>query len=195
MHQSQQNNVRASLSESLEELAAASQRVADFASKIIGDAVDDVAQIGDANELPSTELARQTLAALFDPEMIEGYDGSETMEKARVAYLDAALDMYLVMAEEPLSLPASSSTMDNDLATRIGRALVKELTEYYDANRQGNDRTTFTTEQRTALESAFLLKPKLNTAEKRALARACNLKPRQVEVWVRAQLFTRLNRN
>jgi hypothetical protein len=112
------------------------------------------------------------------------------MERARVAHLDAALEMYTVMTmPEPQEIDPDPSVEGNDLASRIGHALKKELMEHYTTLLHGNDRVTFTTEQRTALESAFLLKPKLNTAEKRALAKTCNLNPRQVEVWVRAQFI------
>ena len=174
------NSFACSISESLEQLAEASQRLADLAAKAIG-LEDPVTAAENAVNAPDVEVARETLAQIFAPESIEGYDGSESMEKARVAHLDAALEMYIVMAEDP--------DAEADLAKRIGQALLKELTDYYHAVQNGNERVTFTTEQRTALESAFLLKPKLNTAEKRALAKTCNLNPRQVEVWVRARHF------
>jgi hypothetical protein len=81
-------------------------------------------------------------------------------------------------------LNSQSAVEHEQFASRIGQALLKELLEFYSSTLHGNDRVTFTTEQRTALESAFLLKQKLNMAEKRALARTCNLNSRQVEVWV-----------
>ena len=192
-HQSHSNNFRCSLAESLEQLAAASQRLADLAAKAIGRDVGNDVVMQDGSHLPGLEEARRTLITIFDIGGIEGYNGSESMEKARMAYFNAALEMYIVMAEDrspPESIAAIN--IDEDLASRIGHALFRELLEYYRETQRGNERVTFTTEQRTALESAFLLKPKLNTAEKRALAKTCNLNPRQVEVWVRARLFTEL---
>lgn len=196
VHQSHPVNLRCSLAESLEQLAAASQKIADLAGKALGlDDGDrgDVVMRNEA-ETPDIEAARQTLLRIFDASGIDGYDSSELMEKARVAHFNAALEMYMVMAEDPLSAESNplTQTGEADLASRIGQTLFRELLEYYRATQRGNDRVTFTTEQRTALESAFLLKPKLNIAEKRALAKTCNLNPRQVEVWVRARLFTRL---
>jgi uncharacterized membrane protein len=197
VHQSPPANFRCSLAESLEQLAEASQKIADLAGKALGlderNGCDMV--IRNKDETRDVEAARQTLLRIFDASGIDGYDSSESMEKARVAHFNAALEMYLVMAEDPLSAESNSpltQTGEADLASRIGQALFKELLEYYRATQRGNDRVTFTTEQRTALESAFLLKPKLNIAEKQALAKTCNLNPRQVEVWVRARLFTRL---
>jgi Homeodomain len=193
------SNLRCSLSEALEELAAASQRVADLAAEAAGlDVQAGLAATAD-EETCSFEVARQTLVTIFDAAGIEGYDGSESMENARVAHFDAALEMYKVMAEDEMAVDEmavesdhASDTAQADLASRIGHALLRELIDYYRTTLHGNDRVTFTTEQRNALESAFLLKPKLNTAEKRALARTCNLNPRQVEVWVCARLFVRL---
>lgn len=97
------------------------------------------------------------------------------------------------MAENsmPLEGCVSSYIGEEELASQIGLAPFREL-EYYRATQRGNDRMTFSSEQRTALESVFLVKPKLNTTEKRALAKTYNLNPRQFEVWVRARLFTRL---
>ena len=193
-HQSYSNNVRCSLAESLEQLAAASQRLADLAAKAIGleeNVGNDLER--DGGHLPGLEEARNTLMKIFDVGGIEGYDGSESMENARMAHFNAALEMYIVMAEatNPAEcIPAINN--EENLASRIGHALFRELLEYYRETQRGNERVTFTTEQRTALESAFLLKSKLNTAEKRALAKTCNLNPRQVEVWVRARLFTEL---
>lgn len=196
-HQSHSDNFRCSLVESLEQLAAASQSLADLAAKALS--LDDGAGGGDVvmqnvAETPDIETPRHTLMHIFDAATIEGYDGSESMERARLAHFNAALEMYIVMSEDTLPLERSPSADigEGDLASQIGRALLKELLEYYRTTQRGNDRVTFTTEQRTALESAFLLKPKLNTAEKRALAKTCNLNPRQVEVWVRARLFTKL---
>jgi hypothetical protein len=188
-----ESNLRCSLSESLEQLAAASQRLADLAAKAVG--LDDTQAAAPVDEdTASFEAARQALIAIFDAGGIEGYDGSEFTESARAAHFEAALEMYKVMAEDKFALESdpSSVTAQVDLASRIGHALLRELIDYYRTTLHGNDRVTFTTEQRTALESAFLLKPKLNTAEKRALAKTCNLNPRQVEVWVRARLFIRL---
>jgi hypothetical protein len=179
-----------SLTESLEQLAAASQRLADLAAEALG--LDEAAQgnavMQNTAERVDVETARQILLRIFDASAIEQFDGSEAMEKARVAHLNAALEMYIVMHEDTLPRETSQSSHmgEDDLASRIGQALFKELLEYYGTSLRGNDRVTFTTEQRTALESAFLVKPKLNTAEKRALAKTCNLSPRQVEVWVRA---------
>ena len=192
--QSHSNNFQCSLTESLEQLAAASQRLADLAAKALGlkENVGNVV-MQDGSHLPGLEDARHTLMKIFDVGGIEGYNGSESMEKARMAHFNAALEMYIVMAEDtspPESIPTLN--IDRDLASRIGHALFRELLEHYRETQGGNERVTFTTEQRTALESAFLLKPKLNTAEKRALAKTCNLNPRQVEVWVRARLFTEL---
>lgn len=192
-HQSPSNNVRCSLAESLEQLAAASQRLADIAAKAIGleEHVRNVER--DGSHLPGLEEARNTLMKIFDVGRIEGYNGSESMEKARMAHFNAALEMYIVMAEDTSPTESVQAiNIEEDLASRIGHALFRELLEYYRETQRGNERVTFTTEQRTALESAFLLKPKLNTAEKRALAKTCNLNPRQVEVWVRAPLFTEL---
>jgi hypothetical protein len=191
-HQSHRNDFRCSLAESLEQLAAASQRLADLVAKAIGveNVGNDVER--DGSHLPGLGEARQTLMKIFDVGGIEGYNGSESMEKARMAHFNAALEMYIVMAEDtsPESIPEIN--IKEDLASRIGHALFRELLEYYRETQRGNERVTFTTEQRTALESAFLLKPKLNMAEKRALAKTCNLNPRQVEVWVRVRLFTKL---
>lgn len=186
-NQSRQNSAQYTLTESLEQLAAASQKLADLAAKVINIDNNNVAEVSD--EAVNVEQARQIMLKVFDAAKIEGYDGSESMEKAREAHFQAALDMYKVMAVEPAAASDSSgSPVDDGLALRIGEALLKELKDYYRVTVHGNDRVTFTTEQRTALESAFLLKPKLNTAEKRALAKTCNLNPRQVEVWVRALL-------
>jgi Homeodomain len=182
--QSHHNN-RSTISESLEQLAAASQRLADLAANAAG--LDASIPMRDGNA--PLENARRILLSIFEADSIDGYDGSEAMEKARVAHFNAALEMYAVMAEnESQTSPSESSSRStaesDDLASRIGQALLKELLDFYNSTLHGNDRVTFTTEQRTALESAFLLKQKLNTAEKRALARTCNLNPRQVEVWV-----------
>ena len=190
-----ESNLRCSLSESLEQLAEASQRLADLAARAVG--LDDIQATAAADEdTVDFEVAHQILTSIFDATGIEGYDGSESMESARMAYFDAALEMYKVMAEDKLGVTSdhSSDTTHADLASGIGNALLRELTDFYRTTLHGNDRVTFTTEQRTALESAFLLKPKLNTVEKRALAKTCNLNPRQVEVWVCARLFIRLIR-
>jgi len=192
--QSRQNNARYTLTESLEQLAAASQKLADLAAKVIGLDANGVVNIDDMDQTTNLNQARFILSQVFDARNIEDYDGSESMEKAREAYLQAALDMYEVMAVDSRAATDSpSSRVDEGLALRIGESLFKELKDYYRAKLRGNERVTFTTEQRTALESAFLLKPKLNIAEKRALAKTCNLNPRQVEVWVRARLVTVAN--
>jgi len=173
-------SVRCSLTESLEQLAAASQKLADIAAEALGP--DDAEPVRDLTEFATDiEAGRRTLTEKFDPRNIEGYDGSDAMEKARSAHLEAALEMYTVMVE--------ASHQDSDLASKIGDSLFKELKEYYRTTQHANERVIFTTEQRNALESAFLLKPKLNTAEKKALAKTCNLNPRQVEVWVCALLL------
>jgi hypothetical protein len=189
-NQSRSNSARCTLTESLEQLAAASQKLADLAAKVINIDNHDVARVDDNTDgIANVERARETLLRVFDVGNIEGYDGSESMEKAREAHFHAALDMFKVMAVDSAPVADSSlSLVDDALALRIGEALLKELKDYYRTTLHGNDRVTFTTEQRTALESAFLLKPKLNTAEKRALAKTCNLNPRQVEVWVRARV-------
>jgi Homeodomain len=171
-------SVRCSLTESLEQLAAASQKLADIAAEVLGVEDDELARDTKGFE-PYIKAAQTMLLEKFHPRYIEGYDGSDGMEKARIAHLEAAVEMYTVLVE-------TSDTWDSDLASRIGDSLFKELMEYYRTMQHANERVIFTTEQRTALESAFLLKPKLNTAEKRALAKTCNLNPRQVEVWVRA---------
>lgn len=93
--QSHSDNFRCSLAESLEQLAAASQRIADLAAKaLLDDAArgDVVVQNGVA--VPHIEGARPTLMHVFDPTAIEGSNGSELMEKARVAHFEAALEMY-----------------------------------------------------------------------------------------------------
>jgi len=188
-NQSRQNSARYTLTESLEQLAAASQKLADLAAKVIDLDNDNIEGIDGTDGNANLESARQIMLQVFDAAKIDGYDGSESMEKAREAHFQAALDMYKVMAiESPVTSDSSRPPVDDGLALRIGEALLKELKDYYHATLHGNDRVTFTTEQRTALESAFLLKPKLNTAEKRALAKTCNLNPRQVEVWVRARV-------
>lgn len=198
-HKSQSNKFHASITESLEQLANASQRLADAITDAAG--LDDPNNVfvgereGTLNEEHIAE-ARHTLEGIFSPVSMEEYDGSEAMESARVAYLNAALQMYTIVVDEssaggnePVERDIFSS--ENDVASRIGEALKKELRDFYKTLRRGNDRITFTTEQRNALESAFLLKPKLNTAEKRALAKTCNLNPRQVEVWVCAPFGSR----
>jgi hypothetical protein len=162
----------------LEHLATASQKLADIAAEALGLEDDEPARDATGFE-PYINAAQSTLLEKFDPQNIEGYDGSDGMEKARTAHLEAALEMYTVMVE-------TSDAWDSNLASKIGDSLFNELMEYYRTTQHANERVIFTTEQRTALESAFLLKPKLNTAEKRALAKTCNLNPRQVEVWVRA---------
>jgi hypothetical protein len=183
------NDSCSSIAESLEQLASASQRLADLIADAAG--IQDVGnECEDGNP---DENASRILSGIFDAGSIDGYDGSEVMERARVAHLNAALEMYTVMAtplpqEFDPTLPDNGESVNEEMASRIGHALRKELMEYYTSLLHGNDRVIFTTEQRTALESAFLLKPKLNTAEKRALAKTCNLNPRQVEVWVRAHL-------
>lgn len=180
------NDSRSSIAESLEQLASASQRLADLVANAAGIDVGSV----ESEDGILDENARRILSEIFDAGSIDGYDGSEVMERARIAHLDAALEMYTVMTmPEPQEIDADPSVEGNDLASRIGHALKKELMEHYTTLLHGTDRVTFTTEQRTALESAFLLKPKLNTAEKRALAKTCNLNPRQVEVWVRAHFI------
>jgi len=186
-NQSRPNSARYTLTESLEQLAAASQKLADLAAKVINIDIHDVAETGGPDGTANVGRAREILLRVFDAGNIEGYDGSESMEKAREAHFHAALDMYKVMAVDSVPV-ADSGHVDDGLALRIGESLLRELKDYYRATLHGNDRVTFTTEQRTALESAFLLKPKLNTAEKRALAKTCNLNPRQVEVWVRARV-------
>jgi hypothetical protein len=171
-------SARCSLTESLEQLATASQKLADIAAEALG--LEDGEPARDATGFePYIKAVQSTLLKKFDPQNIEGYDGSDGMEKARTAHLEAALEMCTVIVE-------TSGCWDSDLASKIGDSLFKELMEYYRTMQHANERVIFTTEQRTALESAFLLKPKLNTAEKRALAKTCNLNPRQVEVWVRA---------
>lgn len=180
----QQSDSRSTISESLEQLAAASQRLADLAARAAGLCPPNE----DNQNTVDVEVARGTLDVIFDKDTIEGYDGTEAMEKARVAHYNAALEMYSVMAEGQQG--GSASVVENDeLVTRIGQTLKKELVEFYHTMSHANERVTFTTEQRTALESAFLVKPKLNTAEKRALAKTCNLNPRQVEVWVCALIL------
>jgi len=178
------SETRFSLSESLEQLAAASQNLANLLKAAVGDEPGST-ESGSRN---STDLeeAKQIMGRIFDKQGIERYDGSEEMEQARVAHLNAAIEMYDIISDgsDDSSFPLENINNTHDLASAIGHALLKELTELYQSTKCGNDRTVFTTEQRTALESAFLLKPKLNTAEKRALAKACNLNPRQVEVWV-----------
>lgn len=181
-NQQPQNIFRSSISDSLEQLASASQRLADLAASVVGIVTPVNPPPKDA---PIDEVVQQAVGEIFRAEKIEGYNGSETMEEARVAHLNAALEMYRVMAED--IEPSENIELRHNLAVRIGVALSKELLQFYRVTQSANKRTIFTTEQRTALESAFLLKPKLNTAEKRALATACNLNPRQVEVWVRAQ--------
>ena len=170
---------RCSLTEALEHLEAESQKLADIAAEALGLEDEPILDVAEFDTY--VEAARRTLAEKFDPRNIEGYDGSDAMEKIRSAYLDTALEMYTAMVE--------TSHQDSDLASKIGDSLFKELMEYYRTTQHANERVIFTTEQRTALESAFLLKPKLNTAEKRAIAKTCNLNPRQVEVWVCALLF------
>ena len=183
----QQSDSRSTISESLEQLAAVSQRLADLAGKAAGlcPPHEDVQRTVDV------EAARGVLDLLFAKDAIDGYDGTDDMEKARVAHYNAALEMYTVMAEGQIGSDGSDVAVvqNEDLITRIGHTLKRELIEFYHTMSHANERVTFTTEQRTALESAFLVKPKLNTAEKRALARTCNLNPRQVEVWVRAQIL------
>jgi Homeodomain len=179
----QKKSFRSSISESLEHLTAACQDLADLAADAAG--ITTPADLEDKNDQPIDGLIQQTFAQIFRPEFIPGYSETESMEEVRLAYLNAAVEMYRVMAEDTELF--QSLEQRYRLALRIGEALHKELLEFYQAAQHGNERATFTTEQRTALESAFLLKPKLNMAEKRALAKACNLNPRQVEVWVRAQ--------
>jgi hypothetical protein len=174
---------RFSLAESLEQLAVASENLANLLKAALGEESD--AQKPKPRNATDLEEAKQTLAGIFDGRAIEGFDGSEEMERARLAHLNAAIEMYKILSESDEStFPLENIHNSYDLASAIGQSLLKELTEFYQNAKRGNDRTVFTTEQRTALESAFLLKPKLNTAEKRALAKACNLNPRQVEVWV-----------
>jgi hypothetical protein len=180
----QQSDSRSTISESLEQLAAVSHRLADLAAKAAGLCPPNEDVHGTVN----VEAARGTLDVLFGKETIEGYDGTEAMEKARVAHYNAAQEMYTVMAEDQLGGDVSV-IQNEELLNRIAQTLKNELVEFYRTMSQANERVTFTTEQRTALESAFLVKPKLNTAEKRALARTCNLNPRQVEVWVCAQIL------
>jgi Homeodomain len=180
-YRAQQGDSRSTISESLEQLAAVSQRLADLAAKAAGLCPSNQ----DSQSTVDVEVARGTLDSIFAKETLEGYDGTETMEKARVAHFNAALEMCMVMAEGQGEI----SDHGGELVTRIGQTLRKELIDFYHTMAHANERVTFTTEQRTALESAFLVKTKLNTAEKRALARTCNLNPRQVEVWVRAQIL------
>ena len=171
-----------SLSESLEQLARASQKLAD----LLTDAAGDNNTSSEARTSPSRHLdiAKETLNKIFDKQCIDGYDGSEEMEGVRVAHLNAAIEMFEIITEKNSSAVPLEFDNCQDVASAIGHALLRELTDLYQFTKPGADRTMFTTEQRTALESAFLLKPRLNTAEKRALATACNLNPRQVEVWV-----------
>jgi hypothetical protein len=173
--QGRSGSARCSLTESLEQLAAASQRLADVAAEALGLEAEPIRDVPGFET--HVEAARRTLLEKFDPNNIEAYDGSDAMEKVRSAHLETAIEMYTIMVE--------TSHQDPDLASKIGDSLFKELMEYYRTAQHTNERVIFTTEQRTALESAFLLKPKLNTAEKRALAKTCDLNPRQVEVWVR----------
>jgi Homeodomain len=133
------------------------------------------------------EAAKDVIRHIFEKELIKYYDGSDSMERARLAHLNAAIEMYTIVASSthPFDGNHDGSNLEN-LASRIAHSLRKELVDIYQLTVNGSDRTTFTTAQRTALESAFLVKPNLNTAEKRALGKTCNLNPRQVEVWVRA---------
>ena len=178
----QQSDSLSSISESLEQLAAVSQRLADLAAKAAGLCPPNQDSQGNVD----VEVARGTLDSIFAKDGLAGYDGTEAMEKARVAHFNAALEMYMVMSE---GQGVETSDQGDELVTRIGQTLKKELIDFYHTMAHANERVTFTTEQRTALESAFLVKPKLNTAEKRALARTCNLNPRQIEVWVRAHIL------
>ena len=182
----QQRDSRSTISESLEQLATASQRLADLAARAAGLCPPNE----DNQNTVDVEVARGTLDGIFDKDTIEGYDGTEAMERARVAHYNAALEMYSVMAEGQQG-GSVSVVENNELVARIGQTLKRELIELYQTMSHVNERVTFTTEQRTALESAFLVKPKLNTAEKRALAKSCNLNPRQVEVWVCALILIR----
>ena len=180
----QQSDSRSTISESLEQLAAASQRLADLAAKAAGLTPPNE----DNQNKVDVEVARGVLDVIFDKGTLEGYDGTDAMEKARVAHYNAALEMYSVMVEGQEG--GGASVVENqELVTRIGQTLKQELIEFYNSMSHAHERITFTTEQRTALESAFLVKPKLNTAEKRALAKTCNLNPRQVEVWVCAPIL------
>lgn len=183
--QMQSSDTRFSLSESLEQLAAASESLANLLLAATGGASNIASTERETRPSPRMEEAKGILTKLFDKESIDGYYASEEMERARVAHLDAALEIYEIMADGDSSVVPGEFENYEELASAIGNALLKELTELYQFKTRGSDRTTFTTEQRTALESAFLVKPKLNTAEKRALAKSCNLNPRQVEVWVR----------
>jgi Homeodomain len=192
LSQSRVSSTRRSLVESLDQLAGACERLAGFAAEAIGTANEDGATPSCTTVPPNSEVVQAKFEALFHPDACEGFDGSETMEIARVIHMNTALQMHTVMSKEALPLLASDTpTASDDLEPRIGLALRKELIEYYRVLSHGNERATFTAEQRTALESAFLLKAKLNTAEKRALARTCNLSARQVEVWVRALVLLR----
>src|ERR1700737_2535988 len=88
-------NAPNSISETLEHLAAASQRLADLAaSGLDGSVVNE-----EAVDNHRLESGRQVLSAIFDADSIEGYDGSEAMERARVAHFNAALEMYTVLVE------------------------------------------------------------------------------------------------
>ena len=183
--QLQSSDTRFSLSESLEQLAAASESLANLLLAATGGASNIASTERETRPSPKMEEAKEILTKLFNKESIDGYHASEEMERARVAHLDAAVEIYEIMADGDTSVIPGEFETHEELASAIGNALLKELTELYQFKTRGSDRTTFTTEQRTALESAFLVKPKLNTAEKRALAKSCNLNPRQVEVWVR----------
>jgi len=134
-------NSRAALTETLEQLAAASP--CRSCRKSAG--INDI-PMNDDREPPNLDRARQIVSEIFDVNNIDGYDGSES--KARTAYFNAALEMYSVMAEhEPSKENTSANT--EQLSSRIGHSLFEEFKDFCNTSLRGNEGVTFTTEQRS----------------------------------------------
>ena len=71
-NQSRSNSARYTLTESLEQLAAASQKLADLAAKVINIDNHDVAGVdGNTDGTANVERARETLLRVFDAGNIE----------------------------------------------------------------------------------------------------------------------------
>ena len=88
--------------------------------------------------------------------MLEASRGMRVQNQWRKPVLHISTRHYMVIAEDSISLEnrMASNFEDNDLASQIVHSLFKELLEYYyHAMQHGNERLTFSTDQRTALES------------------------------------------
>src|SRR5215475_3660330 len=89
---------QSSISESLAQLAAACQHLADLAAEAAAITILTNPEVKDDQRVD--EQIQQDIAEIFRPDLIPGYNRTKSMEEARVAYLNAAVEMYKVMADD-----------------------------------------------------------------------------------------------